>query len=631
MQQGMLFHALLDQESRLYEEVFSIRLRGTINREAFQHAWQLVTDRHTILRTAFVWEDLDDPLQAVFAKVAIAVEFLDRTGLNAKEVAEEFSSVSQSGFFREPINLAIPPLFRVVLVQLAENDFLFVWNIHHVLMDGWSVPLLLREVFAGYEAACQGRQPWLPPVEPYRTYIGWLQEQSEAEAQKFWQETLAGFTGPNQLNGLFTVFQTSTPTEFAFDRKSIAFSPAETQTLTELARVYHLTLNSLVQGALARILGIYSQSNDVVFGVTTSGRPGEIPGVESMIGLFINTIPFRVFIDPEKKLVEWLQAVQRGMAEANRFDYVGLYQIQQWSSCPPPTPLFGCLLVFENFPGLEPGAGKESSSKRLQVGEISGFERTNYPLAVVAAPGRELHLHVTFDGNQFGDFAITALLSHLKSLLLAVAQHISAPVSSWIPADQRELEKLELFGQGPTTPLPSGETVVSLITRQMEQTPAATALVFGETAVTYQELAHLSSRIALHLVELGVTTEVPVAVFCQRSVELVAGILGIMQAGGCFVPLDPDTPVERLRTLLGIVQPRAILTQTRMGHLLPETTVPILDCEKLLSPQSAVHSPDFGLSPESAAYVLFTSGSTGTPKGVVVEHRSLLNYLLWCR
>ncbi|RMF35672.1 MAG: non-ribosomal peptide synthetase, partial [Chloroflexi bacterium] len=272
MQQGMLFHSLYAPETGVYFEQSSWTLRGPLDVPAFERAWQQVMDRHPVLRTAFLWEGLEEPLQVVYRRVDLPLEKLDWRGLPEAEQAERLAAFLQADRERG-FNLAEPPLIRLTLIRTAEEAYQFVWSHHHSLMDGWSQPILVREVFTLYEALRRGQIISLPPARPYRDYIAWLQAQDRAKAEAFWREMLAGFTAPTPLT-VDVPPARSRPAEgqddYAMQRILL---PAETRAaLDALARKHQLTLNTLVQGAWALLLSRYSGEDDVVFGATVSGR-----------------------------------------------------------------------------------------------------------------------------------------------------------------------------------------------------------------------------------------------------------------------------------------------------------------------------------------------------------------------
>lgn len=322
MQQGMLFHSLYEPESHPYFEQSSWCIRGALDVPALREAWQRVVDRHPALRTAFMLEGTDEPLQVVYRSVEVPFAVLDRrdTGDAEAELARFLVADRERGF-----DLASAPLMRLTLIRFADDVAYLVWSHHHLLFDGWSQPLIFRDFYAWYEGLRRGTEVVLPPSLPYREYIAWLQRQDPHAAEAFWRETLAGFAGPTHLrvkDGAARATGTgSAPAAEASDadpviRRKASLSPDLSAALEALAHTHHLTLNTIVQGAWGLLLSRYSGEDDVVFGATVSGRPAELPAAESLVGLCINTLPVRVRVDPVQPVRAWLADLQAQQARA---------------------------------------------------------------------------------------------------------------------------------------------------------------------------------------------------------------------------------------------------------------------------------------------------------------------------
>lgn len=346
MQLGMLFHTLYAPESGVYFEQRSCRLQGNLNVYALKQAWKQVVERHPVLRTAFYWEELEKPLQVVSQLLELPWIEEDWQGLTAACQDEKLSAFLQSDQL-QGFNLNQPPLMRCALLQVQADAYYFVWSHHHLLIDGWCNALILKEVFTLYQAICQGKSLFLPPPRPYRDYIVWLQQQDTAAAKKFWQRSLKDFTAPTPL--IFD-YPVASEQSGAYGKQLFQLPTTVMTALQTLAQKHHLTLNIIVQGAWAILLGRYSGESDIVFGCTVSGRPSDLAGVESIVGLFINTLPVRVQLPTNGEFLPWLQQLQTQQIEREPYFYSSLIDIQQWSDVPRGVPLFESLFVFENYP-----------------------------------------------------------------------------------------------------------------------------------------------------------------------------------------------------------------------------------------------------------------------------------------
>src|SRR5436853_1897294 len=324
MQQGMLFHSLAAPESGFYVTQLVYTL-DHLNVSAFARAWQRVADRHAVLRTAFAWERIEKPLQVVGRRVRLSPAQHDLRGLTLAEQEQRIAAYLEAEQ-RRGFKLSQAPLMRLALFQLAEETYRFVWVYHHILLDGWSLPLVLQEVLAFYTAFCRGQDLDLAPPRPFREYIAWLQRQDLSAAEAFWRQQLAGFRAPTPLVVDTPVDDAAGEERYAEQEARVA--PALTGALQALARRQHLTLSTIIQGAWALLLSRYSGEPDVLFGTPMSGRPADLPGVETMVGLFINTLPVRIAAASEAMLLPWLKAIQDQHVRLRQYEYSPLLDIQ---------------------------------------------------------------------------------------------------------------------------------------------------------------------------------------------------------------------------------------------------------------------------------------------------------------
>ena len=419
-QEGILFHSAYAPGTGVYVTQMSCGFRN-LNVAALEQAWQEVTDRHSILRTAFVWENLKRPLQVVGLQVRPQWERGNWRGLSTKEQEERLETYLIEDR-RRGFNLSKAPLMRLSLFELDEASFYFVWSHHHLILDGWSIFLIFKEVRTLYETLCRGEKLKLAPARPYRDYIAWLQQQDLSQAKAFWQKMLSGGCAPLNL-GKEPAANNLIGEEETHEESWVRLTAAETADLQALARPSQLTLNTLVQGAWALVLSHCSGQKDVSFGVTGSGRPADLEGIESMAGLFINILPTRVRVSPESTLLPWLKNLQEQQAAMRHYDYSPLTEIQRWVEVRPGQPLFESILTWQNYP-IDNSLREQSIA--LEVSNVRHYARNNYPLTLIASPRNQLILQLKHDPRRFEIATINRLRGSLEALLRGLAAQSGA-------------------------------------------------------------------------------------------------------------------------------------------------------------------------------------------------------------
>ena len=624
MQQGMLFHSLYAPDSGIYTGQFTCLLEGELDAQAFIAAWQQTLARHEILRASFIWENLDEPLQLIQSRVSAPFELHDWRELKSVEAAQRWESLlkaeQQLGF-----DLSVAPLMRFALARVADDACHFVWTHHHLLLDGWSGALLLKEVFAAYEALKQGAVLQVERVRPYRDYISWLGQQDMAQAETFWRQNLKGFTAPTPLAIDRTSGGTNDGGAEEFGERKLYLNQDLTARLQAFARRHQLTLNTLVQGAWALLLHRYSHERDVVFGATVAGRPASLAGVESMTGLFINTLPVRVAVPPRMGLLEWLKRLQTEQVRLREYEFSPLLEVQRWSEAPRDTALFESLFVFENYP-LDADAVTENFS--LKLSGVRSFDRTNYPLTIVALPGRELVLQALYDSQRFDDEAIGRLLSHLETLLENFMLEPQPSLDTVELLTERERHQLLVeWNQAARNEPQQNQRIHELFETQAAATPEAVALVCDDERLTYAGLNERANRLAHHLQSMGVGAESLVGILLRRHAEMIVALLAVLKAGGAYLPLDTLYPQERLAFMLDDAGASVLLTESGLLERVPQqqrARVLLVDADAEQFSSASASNLESHVSADNLAYVIYTSGSTGKPKGVCVTHGNVI-------
>ncbi|MEV5736989.1 non-ribosomal peptide synthase/polyketide synthase [Streptomyces sp. NPDC052292] len=626
MQAGMLFHSLLDADSRTYVNQVQLVLAGVTDPGALAEAWQRTADANPVLRTHLVWQETREPLQVVRHRATVPVTHHDWSGRPADDRARDLDRLLAEDRDKG-VDLGAAPLMRLTLIRLAPDRVRLVWTFHHVLLDGWSAAQVFDEVCERYAALTAGRRPELPERRPFADYLRWLAGRDTGSAERYWRATLAGFPAPTELPRDRRPAEAHRASSSGSVRMPLAADVSAR--LREMAQRAGLTLNTVLQGAWALLLSRYGGGDDVVFGTTVSGRPAELPGVTTMVGLFINTLPTRVRVDGRRPLLDWLRELQEAQAEARRHDFVPLAQVQSWSEVPGGTGLFDSIVVFENYPFDEGSMARHG----LAMEQERDLEPTNYPLSVVVAPGDALAVNLDYDPAAFDAGTVEGLGESLRTLLAGMADAPDRSLAELPLLDAAEGRALLARFGGPTAEAPYG-TLPEAFRRQAERTPDAPAVRHDGACLTYRELDARSNRLARLLIAAGAGPERFVALCLPRTADLVVALLAVLKSGAAYLPVDPQYPAERVAFLFEDVRPHAVITASETAGRLPEGPFTRI----LLDEDPGAELPDTpvgdaerrgALLPGHPAYVIHTSGSTGRPKGVVVGHASVLALTDW--
>ncbi|NEQ65236.1 MAG: amino acid adenylation domain-containing protein, partial [Symploca sp. SIO2D2] len=622
MQEGLLFHTNYAPNSGMYMEQILLTLSGEVNQENLKKSWEEVVQRHGVLRTMFVWEDRQQPLQVVRKQVDLPWSYLDWQNQSVTEPQHKLEALLNSDR-EEGFELDRAPLMRLTLVKVGNQTYKLLWSFHHILIDGWCLPIIIEEVLSYYKSANQGNRCHLPSVTPYQDYILWLQQQNQGEAEKFWRESLQGLTAPTPLVVERTPQQRQEYTS-SYEQQTITLGQTTTIALESLVQKHRLTMASIVQAAWALLLSRYSGESDVVFGVTVSGRPANLSGVEKMVGLLINTLPLRVKVESDTKLIHWLEELNQKQLQLQTYSYSPLVEIKRLSEIPAGVPLFESILAFENYPV---DRSLQQWNSNLKITELEGFTKTNYPLSITTGlTNEDLLLKIGYDSSYFASETIARMLGHLQTLLTAMATNPHLELGQLPLMTEAELDQILVSFHDTKKDYPTDKCIHQLFEAQVENNPDAIAVVFEEQQLTYSELNSKANQLAHYLQQLGVVPETLVGICIERSVEMVVGLLAILKAGGAYVPLDPNYPPSRLNYMVEDAQLSVVITQQKWLSHLPETIASVicLDTDEEIISQQSQENVENKVTASNLAYLIYTSGSTGKPKGVSIPHQGVV-------
>ena len=630
LQQGMLFHAAYEERSNAYEESLSFTLHGSLDSKALREAWHKVVERHPALRTFILWKEVDAPLQVVRRTVELPWQELDWSHLSKAEQEERLSLLlkeqSEEGF-----DLSRAPLMNLTLIRLSRECHYFHWDYHHMILDGWSVTIVLKEIFTIYHSLRENHEVQLADPQPYQTYIGWLGRQDLTTAETFWKEKLEGFTPSTLLSteGNSPVKSWGIP-EHRY--QELCLSMELSSALRSLAREQKLTLNTLFQGAWALLLSRYSGESDVLFGTAVSGRSVPVEGADTVVGLLIGSLPVRVQLPSRVPLLDWLGTLQADQVQARQFEYSSVQNIQAWVGIDRSKgqTLFDTILSFNNY---AIGQVLEEQAGELEITDVKHREGSHFPLTLLIDPGEEFRIRIKFDSVRFDEALIRRICGHLQHLLNEMAADPGRPLAEFTLLTAAEKQKLVVEFNDTGSGMSLENSVVQLFEEQVRSTPEANALRFQGQTINYHQLNRQANQLAHYLKKQGVGPGKVVALCLDRSPHVIVAILATLKSGGGYLPLDASLPASRQSLMLEETEAPIILTNRRLEERLPEVKGKVirLDADWAEIALEPDNNPAPAAGPEDTAYIIYTSGSTGRPKGAIVRHRNLMNYITWAR
>ncbi|MFD6897850.1 amino acid adenylation domain-containing protein, partial [Rhodococcus sp. NPDC060086] len=628
LQSGLLFHALMtgDDDVDVYTMQAVLDLEGAVDAERLHRAAQGLLDRHANLRTVFVTDNEGDSVQLVLDEVQVPWRTVDMSS----EVAASGVTVTVP-FWRDEETrgfvMDTGPLMRFVLVSLGDDRYQLGVTTHHVLVDGWSMPLLMQDLMALY--ATRGDTSMLPRVRSYRSFLEWVGTRDLDTSREAWSHVFDGFDEPT----LLAPQSPRHPGEQGDDRVKIELDAQRLNAISDAAARLGVTVNTLVQAAWGVLIGRLTGRDDVVFGATVSGRPADLSGVESMVGLFINTLPIRVSFDPDEPVAEFLGRLQSEQAALLEHHHLGLTDIQRASG---PAVAFDTLTVFESYPLDEEGLAQQASSiDGMSVTGVGTHDATHYPLSLFVHVKTGMEVELRYQRALFDRDQVSTLVARFVRALESLAAQPQDQVGDIELLDAEELDRILHDWNDSAHELDASTLLTDRFDAQVARTPGAVALVYEGESLTYAEFDARVTRLARHLIAQGVGPDALVGLAIRRSLDLMVGMYAIVRAGGAWVPIDPDHPADRVRHILDTADPVCIVTTARDEFEVPSDlairsiAIDVLDLSDTSSAPITDADRIAPLRPDNTAYAIFTSGSTGRPKGVAVTHRAIVNQTEW--
>ncbi|MEB2282950.1 amino acid adenylation domain-containing protein, partial [Lysinibacillus xylanilyticus] len=621
MQEGMLFHHVMNSKARSYFEQNRLRIHGTIDEEIFRKSCQYLLDRYDIFKTAFIYNRLRQPMQVVLDKRQGEVHYRDISHLSTfaqqAEIEELLAADKTRGF-----DLENEVLLRAYIIKLGEDAYEVIWSEHHILMDGWCLAIVMKEFMAIYSAFARGQSPILEDVVPYEVFIHWLSEQDQEEAKSYWKEKLNGFTTPLVVS--HSTANNNQP-EYIQETVKLILSKSLTGELEAIAKQYGVTVNTIFQSIWGIFLRKLNQTDDILFGTVVSGRTADIAKIETMVGLFINTIPLRLTINKELSFKDLVQKVQHEILEAEEYSYYPLASMQSETSLG--NALINHIVVFENHPlQMEMQQLKDNSSLPFQIQEVEAFEQTNYDFNVVVLPNEAFEINFVFNANVYSKEDVEQIRTSLHLLIESVTTCQDTLVRDLNIVSNEQYEQMYSLLNDTEATFPIEETILSLFETQVKLHPSAIAIVEGEQQLTYSDLNAKANQVARFMTQAHVQPQEIVGILLDSSIDMVISILATLKCGAIYLPIDPTYPKERITYMMEDSQQKVVLTKESYSSSCAANVNILLVHDLAINQQS---KENFGciLNSSDVAYIIYTSGTTGQPKGVEVTHRNVVRLL----
>ncbi|MFB6454149.1 non-ribosomal peptide synthase/polyketide synthase [Chitinophaga sp. Hz27] len=618
LQEGMLFHGLFDEKGGAYIEQSGCEF-ANLDVAAFQKSWEHLIQNHTIFRTAFYAKICSIPVQCVYHNAVLPFTVLDYRHMTENEQQEALKAWMIADR-EQGLDFENVPLMRITLFRLQDDKYRMQWTYHHLVMDGWSLPVLLGELVETYEAIVTNNTVPALKVDEFGDYIHFLADRDLLAEEAYWHGYLKEAT-EGCLLPFVAASASRTKGEGRIKETLLQLDAATRQQLEKFTHQQHITLNTLVQGVWAYLLSRYTGKPAAMFGVTVAGRPDEMNGVDKKIGLYINTLPLFATLANEQSITGWLQDIQATQLQSREHQYAALNDIQRWTGIR--EELFDSLLVFENYPE---NPVLQSPQWKLQMHNLQVQEHPNYPLTIRVMMSKGLEIGLLYNEVVLDAATIQMIAAHFEQVLMQIAtQPVKTLADIQLLTAAEKTQLLQTFNQT-AIPYPADKSITALFEAQVKLSPDAIAVVYDRTSFTYKTLDEAANRLAHQLRSKGLNAGAYVPVCMKRSANLMVALLGILKTGAAYVPVNPDYPAERILQIMDDCDSSLVLSEMSWKDTLQVVDKEIIyldDNHDLLQfPVDVVVEQS---TPATVAYVMYTSGSTGKPKGVAVTHKNVVS------
>ncbi|WP_152379828.1 non-ribosomal peptide synthetase [Paenibacillus brasilensis] len=617
LQKGILYHYLQDSKSNAYFEQMVLSFTGSVDVPIFEKSINALIQKYDILRTAFIHSSFNTPIQLVLKERPTTLIFKDLSCMDRSEqqlYLEGFKLKDREISF----DLQSDVLIRFALFQLNEREYKMIWSHHHILMDGWCIELVLKDLLRFYHESLGGKPIFVDHAFPYSSYIKWLQQQNYEQPLAYWKNYLRNYDDYVSMPG----DKSTISTEYQVGTSIFELGEQTTALLSEIAKQNQVTLSTAFQTLWGILLQKYNNTDDVVFGMVVSGRSADVEHIESIVGLFINTVPVRISSQPGQSIADMMRSTQQHAVHSEKYSYISLSELAEHSGHR--SNIIDHVIVFENYP-LDMKLLNKQADLPFEITSMEAFEQTNYNLSVTVYPGERMKVVITYNTYLYSDPFINRISTHFQNMIFQLAQDPLMNASQLdIISDAERKRILEQFNNTHRD-FTKHKTIQELFEEQVVRYPHTEAVIYENTSVSYYELNMKVNQVARRLRELGVRRNEFVAVMTDRSIEMIIAILAVIKAGAAYLPIDPSYPKERIEYMLSDGGAAYLIRNKNTSVYFSGHTLWIDD--PLLFKGSGENIENVNEA-QDLVYMIYTSGSTGKPKGVMIDHQALHNYSL---
>jgi len=616
MQESMLFQFLNQPHSFTNFEQLRIDLTGDISFDAFKRSWGYVTDTNELLRTLFRWKGLSTPVQVVLKECKPDIHFYDYYINNTSYNIEVLLKIDRERKF----DLSDVP-FRITLYKFKQKQYLMLISFHHIILDGWSIGNILKEFFHAYDCYSQDKTPSVINKSKFGQFIKWHQNQNKTVQAKYWSSYLEGLQSNNYFINGFGAIQSDGCGKYVFSLPDKLL-----ESINNSIRRNNVTFSAFIYTAWGILLRKYKSCTDMVFGTTVSGRPPEIMGVEAMVGLFINTVPLRFKPDKNISIQELLKEINEDLIQRKEFEYTSLTDIKTYCAINTPKAFFDSIVIIENYP-LDSFIINERNT--LKINSYSMEERTDFDLTLEVQLHKEIAFKLSYKTSKFDEDSIVRMTGHFINIMIQMSENDKACIENIELLTEQEKRQILIEFNNTEFKFPSGQNLCKMFEEQVERTAQDVALIHNKEHITYESLNERANAFA-RCIRSFIKSEQVVGIFCNNSIDMVIGIIGVLKAEGAYLPIDPSLPKERIDYMLKDSNAVALLIGSdlmKIGNDLAFNGYRIFLNEDIY--QSDISNLNIDIKSDGLAYVIYTSGTTGMPKGVMVNHSGIANSIQW--